>query len=61
MFQYIDNWLLIYHNQETDCDVILKLVDLCVKLGLLVNLDKSEVTPTQDIEHLVIQWCLWTE
>ena len=60
MFQYTDDWLLIYHNQDTDCDVILKFVDLCVKLGLLINFDKSEVISTQDSEHLVIWWCLRT-
>ena len=60
VFQYIDDWLLIFHDRQTACDVTFKFVELCIKLGLLVNLDKSEVTPTQNIEHLGIRWCLRT-
>ena len=56
VFQYIDDWLLLFHDKQMAADETVKFVQLCMRLGLLVNLDKSEVIPKQKITHLGIDW-----
>ena len=36
----------------------IQFAKLCISLGLLVNLDKSELSPTQKITHLGVEWDL---
>ena len=52
LFQYLDDWLNLFRSllqaeRWTD-----QLVELCHHLGLLVNLEKSELRPTQVIVFL---------
>ena len=56
VFQYIDDWLLLFHDKQTAADETVKLVQLCMRVGLLVNLDESEIVPRQNITHLEISW-----
>ena len=57
-FQYLDDWLLLFKSPSEAANKTLEFARLCVSLGLLVNLDKSELCPTQSITHLGIKWDL---
>ena len=57
-FQYLDDWLLLFKCPHQAAQKTLEFANLCVELGLLVNLDKSELAPTQHITHLGIKWDL---
>ena len=59
-FQYIDDWLLLFTDPSTAAQKTIEFAKLCISLGLLVNLDKSELSPTQIITHLGIEWNLKT-
>ena len=52
MFQYLDDWLNLAQNKEQALQQTLLFVELCVQLGLVVNLEKSELVPTQVITFL---------
>ena len=63
VFQYIDDWLLLFRDKQTAANETVQFVQLCMRVGLLVNLDKSEIIPKQKITHLGIDWdfrCAWT-
>ena len=63
VFQYIDDWLLLFQDKQTAANETVQFVQLCMRVGLLVNLDKSEIIPKQKITHLGIDWdfrCAWT-
>ena len=57
-FQYIDDWLLLFTDPQIATEKTIKFAKLCISLGLLVNLDKSELSPTQKITHLGVEWDL---
>ena len=58
-FQYIDDWLLLFIDSQIATEKTIKFAKLCISLcGLLVNLDKSELPPTQKITHLGVEWDL---
>ena len=57
-FQYLDDWLLLFENPEIAAAKTMTFARKCLDLGLLVNLDKSEVLPTQNILHLGVLWDL---
>ena len=50
--QYLDNWLVRSKDPESRAWDVQKLVNLVEKLGWIVNLKKSELKPTQDLEFL---------
>ena len=56
VFQYIDDWLLIFEEPNVGARKTVAFAALCMNLGLLVNLDKSELVPSQRITHLGIDW-----
>ena len=58
IFQYIDDWLLLFTDPNTAAQKTIEFAKLCISLGLLVNLDKSELSPTQHITHLGVEWNL---
>ena len=58
IFQYIDDWLLLFTDPNTAAQKTIEFAKLCISLGLLVNLDKSELSPTQQITHLGVEWNL---
>ena len=58
VFQYLDDWLILGRSAENTAVVSVKFVELCLRLGLLVNFKKSQLTPTQSLDHLVVEWDL---
>ena len=59
-YQYIDDWLLLFTNPKEAEVKTIQFAHLCLSLGMLVNFDKSELAPTQQITHLGIEWNLQT-
>ena len=57
-YQYIDDWLLLVKNPTEAATKTIQFAHLCLSLGMLVNLDKSELAPSQHITHLGIEWNL---
>ena len=49
LFQYLDDWLNLHMSREILHSTTLALVALCERLGLLVNMKKSDLVPTQRI------------
>ena len=56
VFQYLDDWLLLSRDRAHLAEATMKFVSLCIDLGIIVNLEKSEVVPTQRLIHLGIEW-----
>ena len=52
LFQYLDDWLNLARSASQAREQTLTLVEKCVELGLLVNLQKSELEPKQFIDFL---------
>lgn len=52
LFQYLDDWLNANNNRKECQRLTNLLLRLCVALGLLVNLAKSELIPVQRITFL---------
>ena len=50
--QYLDDWLVRSKDPESCARDVQKLLNLIEKLGWIVNLKKSELKPTQDLEFL---------
>ena len=50
--QYLDDWLARAKDRDTCARDVQKLITLVEKLGWIVNLKKSELNPTQDLEFL---------
>ena len=55
-YQYLDDWLFVSRSKEKTDWVTRAFVRLCIKLGLLVNLKKSQLQPTQQLVHLGTLW-----
>ena len=60
IFQYLDDWLLLFSQPDQAARDTVTFAHMCVQVGMLVNLDKSELNPTQKIVHLGIEWDLTT-
>ena len=56
VFQYIDDWLFASSDAARTLQITHLFIQLCLQLGLTVNLDKSHLTPTQHLCHLGVQW-----
>ena len=52
LFQYLDDWLNAHLNRSVLVRKTDALVQLCLRLGLLVNEKKSELVPSQSIVFL---------
>ena len=50
--QYLDDWLVRAKDPDSCARDVQKLINLVQKLGWIVNLKKSELRPTQDLEFL---------
>ena len=57
-FQYLDDWLLLFDDPHVAATKTAQFAQKCLEVGLLVNLDKSELLPTQQITHLGVLWDL---
>ena len=55
MLQYLDDWLILASSQEEACWARDKVLSLCQELGIVVNLEKSTLTPSQAIVYLRIR------
>jgi hypothetical protein len=49
---YLDDWLLVAGSKELALQQSQRVVSLLQQLGWIVNLKKSVLTPTQQLEHL---------
>lgn len=56
IFQYIDDWMNMAENPIAAAQSTLQFVEKCVTLGLMVNLEKSELIPKQVIIFLGCQF-----
>ena len=56
VFQYIDDWLLIAKTPQQVLADTIKFVNICIELGVIVNPDKSQLEPTQTLDHLGFTW-----
>ena len=56
VFQYIDDWLFVSEDRKKTNDVTRLFVRLCIRLGLVVNLEKSQLVATQQLVHLGVLW-----
>ena len=56
VFQYLDDWLLISDTALSVLQDTVKFVNICIKLGVIVNPDKSSLEPTQSLVHLGFHW-----
>ena len=56
--QYLDDWPVRAKHQDTCARDVQKLITLVEKLGWIVNLKKSELKPTQDLEFLCYRFNL---
>ena len=52
MLRYLDDWLILASSQEEACWARDKVLSLCQELGIVVNLEKSTLTPSQIIVYL---------
>ena len=55
MLRYLDDWLIMASSQDEACWARDKVLQLCQELGIVVNLDKSFLTPSQVIVYLGIK------
>ena len=55
MLQYLDDWLILASSREEACWARDKVLSLCQELGIVVNLEKSTLTPSQTIVNLGIR------
>ena len=60
MLRCLDNWLILASSQEEACWARDKVLSLCQELGIVVNLNKSTLTPSQTIVYLGIRIDLQT-
>ena len=56
VFQYIDDWLLLDRSPLGVLEMTKKFVNLCIRQGMVVNLDKSHLTPATELTHLGTRW-----
>ena len=55
MLRYLDYWLILASSQEEACWARDKVLSLCQELGIVVNLEKSTLTPSRTIVYLGIR------
>ena len=55
MLRYLDDWLILASPQEEACWARDQVLSLCQELGIVVNLEKSTLTPSRQIVYLGIR------
>ena len=55
MFWYLDDWLILASSREEACWARDQVLSLCQELGIVVNPEKSTLTPSQLITYLGIR------
>ena len=55
MLRYLDDWLIMASSREEACWAKDMVLQLCRELGIFVNLEKSNLTPSQSIVYLGIK------
>ena len=55
MLRYLDDWLILASSQEEVCWARDHVLSLCQELGIVVNLEKSTLLPSQQIVYLGIR------
>ena len=58
MHQYLDDWLIYHHNQQTVHVHTQVLLFVLYHLGWIVNMEKSDLVPKQTFQHLSYQFFL---
>ena len=56
VFQYIDDWLFVSADRARVAWATRCFVRLCIRLGLIVNLDKSVLVASRSLVHLGVLW-----
>ena len=56
VFQYLNDCLFLSHFQAHTSQVTQSFVRLCIRLGLGVNLERSDLIATRTLVHLGIEW-----
>ena len=56
VFQYLDDWLFFSSSVTVLASVTRAFVQLCIRLGLGVNLEKSSLVPSTQLVHLGVEW-----
>jgi len=56
--QYLDDWLLKNDDPDSLTSQIVTVLELLDQLGLMINLEKSELTPSQHIEFVGVLYDL---
>ena len=56
VFQYIDDWLFLSHDERHVAETTRLFVRLCIRLGLIVNLQKSILKASRQLVHLGTLW-----
>ena len=59
--QYLDDWLVRATSHQACLQHTQKLVEICQRLGWLVNLDKSELDPKQIVDFVGYQFDLGSD
>ena len=60
MLRYLDDWLILASSREEACWARDQILSLCQELGIVVNLEKSTLTPSRPITYLGIRFDLQT-
>ena len=55
MLRYLDDWLILAESRTTGIQARDRLLQVCEELGLLVNIRKSSLIPSQDMTYLGMQ------
>jgi len=60
LFQYLDDWLIVHKNPQVLKVHTVWLCQLAARLGLVINQEKSEMVPVQQIQYLGVRLDLIT-
>ena len=60
MLRYLDDWLILASSREEPCWARDQVLSLCQELGIVANLKKLTLTPSQQITYLGIRINLQT-
>ena len=55
VLRYLDDWLILAANRDEAIRARDTVLDLCVDLGIIVNLEKSALNPSQVVSYLGVR------
>ena len=58
VFQYINDWLVIAKTPQQVLADTIPFFNICIELGVIVNPNKSQLEPTQTLDHPGFTWNL---